>query len=388
MAAAARRQTIILVRHGESLGQAARSNGLNRKTDPSLVDADLTRKGESQASALAAAAATLGSVQVVAVSPLTRAIRTALRGPCVAAPAAPIVCVPGLRESGGTIPENRGRALSAVRRTVPEEGFERIDFDLLPASWPTEPARGHDVGGVAGALAWARSRPETTICFVCHHNTIQALLGDFKTRIENCDPLVTEFAAGTPLRLVRVGAEGRKRQPGGAPGLPAPPPGKRGGGGGGAAASAAAAAGPPSLLAGLVAGTRPGGKAPAAWHKSLRNFFLLAKAAGPDGTTRVTAVHKTDGALLSTVVSPAVLHDMREEQGLANTVTVAAFGEALVKGMLERPMAVEWAGGGAACQLRVVIYVLGDGYDVDLELGFVQKLEPVALEVVLGPYKR
>ena len=38
-----------LIRHGESMGQAARSLGLDRRKDATLIDADLTQKGVQQA---------------------------------------------------------------------------------------------------------------------------------------------------------------------------------------------------------------------------------------------------------------------------------------------------------------------------------------------------
>ena len=42
------KKTIIFIRHGESLGQTARARGLSRK-DSSLLDADLSPKGQRQA---------------------------------------------------------------------------------------------------------------------------------------------------------------------------------------------------------------------------------------------------------------------------------------------------------------------------------------------------
>jgi len=74
---------IYLIRHGESEGQVAKQNGMDRKREPLLLDAGLTRKGIRQATEiplLLPAEIHCDGVQLVVTSPLTRAVHTALLG--------------------------------------------------------------------------------------------------------------------------------------------------------------------------------------------------------------------------------------------------------------------------------------------------------------------
>lgn len=183
-------QRIILVRHGESKGQASRSSGILR-TDPSLRDCGITRKGVIQARALIEELEDLNP-DLVVCSPLKRAIQTAL----IAFPDADrLIMYPSLSEQGSKLPENQPRPLSQLTRDsdlacIP--AFSTIDLSQMPTSWP----EGHDPRrqNACSILPWLESRPEKTIVIVCHMNTIldlirQSDLRKLHPRIENCRPI-------------------------------------------------------------------------------------------------------------------------------------------------------------------------------------------------------
>ena len=71
---------LYLIRHGESMGQAARRLGMNRRTDLRLVDAALTQRGMAQAEQLLYYEEMQKQVELVVSSPLTRALHTAVLG--------------------------------------------------------------------------------------------------------------------------------------------------------------------------------------------------------------------------------------------------------------------------------------------------------------------
>ncbi len=199
-------KNIVLIRHGESLGQTARSRGVNRKQDESLTDCFLSEKGIYQACGLVKELDDLhneNKFELICTSPLTRAVATCvlglghLSGQCVAeeSEAVPFLCHPDLAETGDGIPENRGRPIKRVVRTVEENlsfvspsyaAVQGIDFSLVPSSWPKHHG---GVGALAYFMEWLASRPETSIAVVCHHNVIKALLGNACERIPNCVPI-------------------------------------------------------------------------------------------------------------------------------------------------------------------------------------------------------
>ena len=203
-------KNIVLIRHGESMGQTARSRGVNRKQDESLTDCFLSQKGIHQACALRKEIDDLhneNKFELICVSPLTRAIATCVLGlghlseRCEAEEdeAVPFLCHPDLAESGSRIPENRGRPIKKVVRSIEENlsfistsyaAVDGIDFSLLPSSWPK-----HN-GGASYFIEWLAGRPENSIAVVCHHNVIQLLLGNASERIPNCVPIQCMLVEG------------------------------------------------------------------------------------------------------------------------------------------------------------------------------------------------
>ena len=188
-----RPKTVIFVRHGESLAQTARKRGLKR-TDRSLRDCDLTMKGQSQAKGLRKLPCFTDGIDLVVVSPLTRALRTAKLG--FQDVDAPFVCYPGIKERGSGLPENRPRKLKDVLRDFPS--FSDIDFGLLPKEWPE-----HDVPDylkLGRFLSFLSSRPEKRIVVVAHYNVIKMLLPRYGKGVVNCLPIVRTLDVNGRLR--------------------------------------------------------------------------------------------------------------------------------------------------------------------------------------------
>lgn len=225
-----RRQFVSLVRHGESLAQG--THRTLRRTE-AYLDCACSPKGVAQAYALPdrfTAHGGVGGVELVVVSPLTRALTTALLGFRDRKTHVPMLVHPACRETGTGIPENVARAVASLQldkdlASLP--GFNDLDFGLLPPDWPIndngggaancggssgrsggrskrkgEPTRKGSRGGRGssgfpmaeehdpsrGLLAWLRARPETRIVVVCHHNYISALVRHV-VKVENASPI-------------------------------------------------------------------------------------------------------------------------------------------------------------------------------------------------------
>mmetsp|Transcript_29804 Transcript_29804/g.60504 ORF Transcript_29804/g.60504 Transcript_29804/m.60504 type:complete len:231 (+) Transcript_29804:1192-1884(+) len=194
---------VVLIRHGESLGQIARKNGISRR-DPSLTDCFLSPKGIQQATELKGNAI-LNRYQfdLICSSPLTRALATCClafghlaeeRNKDDACSTTTFVVNSDICEIGGRIPENQGRPLNKVLRAIRKElgwcisqhCLDRFDFTSLPVSWPFHP-KGRD--GKENFIQWLRGRDETTIGVVCHYNTIRWLLQNAVDDVPNCHPI-------------------------------------------------------------------------------------------------------------------------------------------------------------------------------------------------------
>eukprot|EP00816_Leptocylindrus_hargravesii_P009196 CAMPEP_0196811436 /NCGR_PEP_ID=MMETSP1362-20130617/17526_1 /TAXON_ID=163516 /ORGANISM="Leptocylindrus danicus, Strain CCMP1856" /LENGTH=230 /DNA_ID=CAMNT_0042186731 /DNA_START=58 /DNA_END=747 /DNA_ORIENTATION=+ len=228
-------KNIVLIRHGESLGQTARHRGLSR-SDPSLVDCFLTNKGIQQASQLRCdPTLTQYNFDLVCTSPLTRALSTCIlalghiiegsnkdegdKGEESSSPVStslgvanstdpkenpaqnkhlnsgiqpnrvqtPFVARADICEFGGKIPENHGRPVHKIVKDLEEklapllsspssaECLDYIDFSMLPPCWPKlgneQNSRKHS--GIERFLSWLAGRPEETVAVVCHYNVIK-----------------------------------------------------------------------------------------------------------------------------------------------------------------------------------------------------------------------
>jgi broad specificity phosphatase PhoE/tRNA U38,U39,U40 pseudouridine synthase TruA len=195
------KKTIIFIRHGESLGQTARARGLSRK-DSSLLDADLSPKGQRQAKDLKKDLLIqqyLCDIDLVIISPLTRALRTATLGFKHLSEKVPFVCYPGLKERNNNkkkvLPENIARPIEKIVKE--NKMLQRVSFDLIPLNWPPDSSsytldRFND---------WLLARPETTIVVVCHLNIIRTLVPRYDQTISNCTPILCSLDERNSFQL-------------------------------------------------------------------------------------------------------------------------------------------------------------------------------------------
>jgi len=235
-------KNIVLIRHGESLGQTARHRGLNR-SDPSLVDCFLTNKGIQQASQLRCdPTLTQYNFDLVCTSPLTRALSTCIlalghiiegsnndegalpasanstdreenpaqnkhfsSGTCIQPNRVrpPFIARADICEFGGKIPENHGRPVHKVVKDLEEKLASRlssppsaeclnyIDFSMLPSCWPKTDNEQNDRkhSGIERFLSWLAGRPEETVAVVCHYNVIKWMLRNTISHVSNCTPI-------------------------------------------------------------------------------------------------------------------------------------------------------------------------------------------------------
>ena len=186
---------IILIRHGHSLGQNAKNDGKNRKTDQSLIDAGLSSKGKTQARNLPKAF-DISNIPLIVSSPLTRALQTAAIIFKNRADTTTIIVHFHIREIGSGIPENQPRAIKAVLRDLPFitdgafQEVESIDTSLQPDNWPDVGSQIDKADELANFKTWLyHERAEEIIAVICHHNVIVTLLDGQMGRIDNCDPI-------------------------------------------------------------------------------------------------------------------------------------------------------------------------------------------------------
>lgn len=205
-------KNVILIRHGQSLGQTCRERGLSRK-DPSLQDCFLSNKGVNEAYQLRSHP-TLQQYDfdLVCTSPLSRAISTCLLslGHLVEKEleesgnvSTPFIVHPFISEAGKGIPENQGRNISILKKdlkkrlgnitTSVDTIVEHFDFSMLPESWPEVERYDKQVAKedhLESFLRWILvERPEKNIVVVCHYNIIKWILRNTIDKVPNCVPI-------------------------------------------------------------------------------------------------------------------------------------------------------------------------------------------------------
>jgi glucosyl-3-phosphoglycerate phosphatase len=169
-------QTFHFIRHAQSVHNALSRPG---GPDPMVRDAPLTELGHQQAAALGATLGAAPEVELVVVTPFTRAIQTALHA--FAGAGAPRVIHDLHREHLDSYCDV-GRSPADLARDFP-----MFAFDHLPDPWWHVDATSdapyvrepHDVlmARVEGFAAWLRARPETTIAVVGHGTFLNRLTG-------------------------------------------------------------------------------------------------------------------------------------------------------------------------------------------------------------------
>lgn len=132
-------QLICFIRHGRSLAQGT---GKHERKSKRFLDCACSPTGVSQAYGIPNILTSHGGVagvELIVVSPLTRALTTALLAFRHRMPEVPIVVHPECRERGSAIPENIPRPVSVLKNDpalAALPGFGDLDFGLLPDGWP------------------------------------------------------------------------------------------------------------------------------------------------------------------------------------------------------------------------------------------------------------
>jgi len=243
-------KTVVLIRHGQSLGQTAYDNGISRK-DKSLLDCFLTDQGIREALELRSNE-TIGrhNFDLVCTSPLTRAVATCVLGlghitehemekSADGLPVTPFIAHSYISEAGKGIPENHGRAISVLKKDLREKlstdcpssssllfcgcrrrlgsgcccnrhrnrnsCLDHVDFSLLPSSWPVVKIRKlkREKDRIQMFLEWLAERDEKCIAVVCHFHIIIWLLNNSIDYVPNCEPIECVLLMDGPPRLVQ-----------------------------------------------------------------------------------------------------------------------------------------------------------------------------------------
>ena len=196
-------KTVYLIRHGQSKGQVAKREGVDRKRDLSLIDCGLTQKGIQQAGQIVSfleeddnddeeARPGPSAVELVVSSPLTRALETAIHGFQYQEPRPPILLHYGLREVGSSLPENRPRDIRHVLSYIQKHSkvsLKDMNIDaesLRPSGWPNIEEHKNEsserMERIQDIFKWlVMERPEQCIAVVCHDLVIRAALASSKT---------------------------------------------------------------------------------------------------------------------------------------------------------------------------------------------------------------
>lgn len=189
-------QHLYLIRHGE-----AAHNVAPRPWGDALVDARLTAAGEEQAAALRASAAAL-PLELIVVSPLSRAIATALAGlsPHLAR-GVPCVAVEACREQLGQNTPDRRRRASEVAAEFPQVDLTAIAEDDALFTPEREPLAA--LAARADAfLEWLAGRPEEHVAVVTHSSFLAALCN---TALDTAaEPAAAEWFGNAEMRHVRL----------------------------------------------------------------------------------------------------------------------------------------------------------------------------------------
>ncbi|CAM9576038.1 unnamed protein product [Pylaiella littoralis] len=175
-------KTIHFLRHAEGThNEAAAKEGRSAYLKTEHLDARLTDKGKQQCAALKATNHGVEKeAELVVVSPLTRAIQTAVLT-IDQVEGVPWVALECTRERAGVHPCDKRRCVSELRKEYPAISFEALKddedvyYDSLGDGRETNEAvasRGREL------LAWLKDRPETNIAVVSHSAFLMCLFND------------------------------------------------------------------------------------------------------------------------------------------------------------------------------------------------------------------
>ena len=183
------------MRHAHSEAQDCKRKGISRDDD-SLLDCHITKLGEFQAKT---AWVEDDLPDLVVVSPLTRAIQTALiafEGFDI-----PMICHPGLKEKGDKLPENNRREKGELirdKKLNQHEAFADIDFSLVleEKAWSMSKKSKRVNFAHDSLIEWLKRRKEERILLVTHYKVIKDLFPTGFEEVENCKVFETNLFEG------------------------------------------------------------------------------------------------------------------------------------------------------------------------------------------------
>ena len=186
---------IYLMRHAHSEAQDCKRKGIPRDDD-SLLDCHITKLGEFQAKT---AWVEDDLPDLVVVSPLTRAIQTALiafEGFDI-----PMICHPGFKEKGDKLPENIRREKGELirdKKLNQYEAFADIDFSLVIEEkvWSMSKKSKRVNFAHDSLIEWLKRRKEERILLVTHYKVIKDLFPTGFEEVENCKVFETNLFEG------------------------------------------------------------------------------------------------------------------------------------------------------------------------------------------------
>lgn len=169
------------IRHAQSLHNARAETAPDEdavRRDPGLRDAPLSDLGRRQAQALAAEVAMLPEIELVVISPLTRAVQTALAA-FDGHPAPRLV--QALHREHLDSWCDVGRPPADLTRDFPTLDFRHLENPWWHVGTGPEPYVQEPIGALdrrVGAFAdWLRARPEGCIAVVGHSTFLRRLTG-------------------------------------------------------------------------------------------------------------------------------------------------------------------------------------------------------------------
>eukprot|EP00752_Nemacystus_decipiens_P016046 g14345.t1 len=191
-------KTLHFLRHAEGThNEAALKEGRAAYAKMEHLDARLTDLGQQQCATLKATNHGVEKeAELVVVSPLTRAIQTAMLT-IDQVEGVPWVALECVRERAGGHPCDRRRCVSELKKEYPTISFDAMeeDDDAYFDSLGDERESNEKVAGRARELfAWLKDRPETNIAVVTHSAFLLCLFNeavlsppDVAKWFENCE---------------------------------------------------------------------------------------------------------------------------------------------------------------------------------------------------------
>ena len=202
-----RAKVIHFVRHAQATSNAAfEVEGRSAYADEKHVDAKLTEKGIDQSTALQGVVESEiqdGSIQLVVVSPLTRAIETARIGFRSTIGKAPWIALECVRERAGHHPCDRRSTVTELKGRYPEIDWSQMtdDDDTYWNALGQDRETDEMMVKRANALYdWLEQRPETNIAIVTH----SAILSAMFNKSVQCGPDLAKWFENAEMRTVAL----------------------------------------------------------------------------------------------------------------------------------------------------------------------------------------